>query len=372
MADESKALVEELLSIAGITINGDKPYDIQVLNEDLYERILRDEALGLGESYMDGWWEAESVDEFINRLLRAELDKKIKGNWKIKWHYLKSRLFNLQKGKRAFHVGKHHYDIGNDFFVAMLDKRMNYSCGYWKDADNLDDAQEAKLELICKKLELEPGMRVLDIGCGWGAFAKYASEKYKVEVIGVTVSKEQQNLAKELTKGLPVEIRFQDYREIKGEKFDRILSIGSFEHVGHKNYRKYMEIVDENLKDDGISLIHTIGSNISVTTANAWTTKYIFPNGNLPSIAQISKAMEGLFVIEDIHNFGPHYDKTLMAWYENFNKAWPKFKDKYGERFYRMWKYYLLSSAGGFRSRQTQLWQIVFTKPGRKQPQRVC
>ncbi len=372
MGKSAKLLVEELLSCAGIKINGENPYDIKVKNENLYDRVLRYGALGLGEAYMDGWWEADSVDEFINRLLRAHLDEKVKGSMKIKWHYLRSRIFNLQKGKRSYHVGKHHYDLGNDFFKAMLDKNMNYSCGYWKKARNLDEAQEDKLELICRKLEIKEGMRVLDIGCGWGGFAKYAAEKCGAEVVGITVSKEQVQLARELTKGLSVEIRYQDFRDIKGEKFDRVLSIGSFEHVGYKNYRKYMELVDEVLKDDGISLIHTIGSNVSVTTANAWTNKYIFPNGHLPSIAQISKAMEGLFVIEDIHNFGPDYDKTLMAWFENFNKSWHKFKDKYGERFYRMWKYYLLSSAGGFRSRSAQLWQIVFTKPGREQPKRVC
>ncbi|MDH7528362.1 MAG: cyclopropane fatty acyl phospholipid synthase, partial [Ignavibacteria bacterium] len=245
----------------------------------------------------------------------------------------------------------------------MLDKRMNYSCAYWKDATNLDEAQENKLELICKKLYLKPGMRVLDIGCGWGAFAKYAAEKYGVEVVGITVSKEQLKLAKELCDGLPVEIRLQDYREVN-EKFDRIVSIGMFEHVGYKNYREYFKIAAKNLKDDGIFLLHTIGSNISTKSTDAWTHKYIFPNGMLPSLAQISKTVENLFVIEDVHNFGADYDKTLMAWYNNFKNNWHKLKDKYGERFYRMWEYFLLSCAGAFRARKNQLWQIVLSKKG--------
>ncbi len=372
MKDNAKLIIEELLSYARVKINGERPFDIQVKDDRFYKRILKDEILGLGESYMDGWWECEAIDELINKLLRAQLHKKVKGNWKIKLFYLKSKIFNLQKGKRTYQVGEKHYDIGNDLFKAMLDKRMNYSCGYWKNAKSLDEAQEAKLELVCQKLELEPGMRVLDIGCGWGAFAKYAAEKYKVKVVGITVSKEQAKLAKELTKELPVEIRYQDYKNLKDEKFDRILSIGSFEHVGYKNYSKYMKIVFNLLKNDGISLLHTIGSNISVTSTNPWTNKYIFPNGNLPSISQIGKAMEGMFVVEDLQNLGPDYDKTLMAWYENFNAAWDKLKDKYGERFYRMWKFFLLSSAGGFRARENQVWQIVFTKQGRSQPKRVC
>ena len=369
MASKSaETTIRELLNIAGITLNGDKPYDIQVHNPNIYQRVLRDQALGLGESYMDGWWDCEALDQFFDRILRARLDEKVKGSLKIAWHILKSRLFNMQSRRRAFQVGKKHYDVGNDLYTRMLDKRLNYSCAYWKDAKNIDEAQEAKLELICKKIGLKPGMTVLDLGCGWGSFAIYAAEKYGAHVTGVTVSKEQVKLGMKMAKGLPVELKIMDYRKVSG-KYDRVVSIGSLEHVGYKNYRTYMEIIDRTLKDDGISLFHTIGSNKSVTTVNAWTHKYIFPNGMLPSIAQLAKSMEGLFIMEDWHNLGPHYDKTLMAWHHNFENAWPELKDKYGERFHRMWRYYLLSSAGGFRSRQTQLWQVVVTKPGHDQPE---
>ena len=210
-------------------------------------------------------------------------------------------------------------------------------------------------------------MTVLDLGCGWGSFAKYAAENYHVKVTGVTVSKQQVKLGREICKGLPVEINLMDYRNVSG-KYDRVISLGIMEHVGYKNYTTYINKVCQTLKDDGIAFIHTIGSNISVTTSNPWTSKYIFPNGMLPSIAQIGSAIEGRFVMEDWHNLGPDYDKTLMSWYTNIKNTWPKLENKYGKRFYRMWCYYLLSSAGCFRSRDIQLWQIVMTKPGREQP----
>ncbi len=367
LMSRAKQIVTELLSKADIKINGDRPFDIQVHNEDLYDRVLKQTSLGLGESYMEGWWDCEALDQLFDRILKARLDEQVQGDLSIQLKILKTRLFNLQNRKRAFEVGKKHYDVGNDLYQRMLDKRLNYTSAYWRTAKTLDEAQEAKLELVCRKLNLQAGMKVLELGCGWGSFAKFAAEKYGVEVTGLTVSKEQVELGRKLCKGLPVQLELADYRTANGQ-YDRVISIGLMEHVGYKNYRTYMDVVNRTLKEDGIGFIHTIGSNQSVTTANQWTTKYIFPNGMLPSIAQLSKAMEGLFVVEDLHNFGPDYDKTLMAWYANFEAAWPELKDKYGQRFYRMWRYYLLSSAGGFRSRQTQLWQIVFTKMGQPQP----
>jgi len=363
----AKSMIQDLFAQAGLQINGNKAYDVQVNDERVFRRWLSKAEMGLGESYMDGWWDCEALDEMINKMLLAHLENKVKRNLQTAFFILTTKLFNYQTKSKSKLVGRQHYDIGNDLFGKMLDRGMNYSCGYWKNAKDLDEAQEAKLEMICKKLELEPGMKVLDIGCGWGGFAKYAAEKYGVEVLGVTISEKQAELAKEVCKGLPVEIRLQDYREVNGQ-FDGILSIGFFEHVGHKNYSTYMQVVDRCLTEEGVSLLHTIGNNITTTYINGWTNKYIFPNGMLPSIAQIAKATEGLFVIEDLHNFGPDYDKTLMAWYANFTKSWQEIKSSYDERFYRMWRYYLLSSAGGFRSRFNQLWQIVMTKTGRTQP----
>jgi len=366
-SDKLKDYVAGALKTAGITINGNKPYDIRINNNAFYRRVVAEGDLALGESYMDGWWECDAIDEFINRILRGRLTAYVKKNWVLIWHGIKSRIFNLQKSSRAFQVGEEHYDLGNDLFETMLDKQMVYTCGYWKNAKNLDEAQVAKMDLISRKIGLQARMSVLDIGCGFGAFAKYAAEKFGASVTGITVSRQQAALASDRCKGLPVEIRLEDYRDTKGQ-FDRVISVGTFEHMGYKNYRLFMQKVFECLADSGIACLHTIGGNFSSTTTNAWMAKYIFPNGMIPSIAQIGKSMEHLFVMEDWQNFGEYYDRTLMAWYRNFREAWPELKKKYDERFRKMWEYYLLSCAGGFRARHLQLWQIVMTKPGLQQP----
>ena len=370
MENGIRETVETLLDRAGITINGNNPYDIQVRDENFYARLLSDGALGLGESYMEGWWDCDAIDQLIEKARRAELHERMKGNGtKVAWHYLKSKVLNLQNGTRAYQVGEQHYDVGNDLYEHMLGKTMAYTCAFWHSAKNLDEAQEAKFDLVCRKLNLQPGMTVLELGCGFGSFALFAAKHYGVSVKGVTVSREQVKWAQDRCKGLPIQIELEDYRNVTG-LYDRVISIGLMEHVGYKNYRSYMETVHRTLKDDGIAFIHTIGGNRSVTAADAWTCKYIFPNGMIPSIAQIGVAMEGLFVMEDWHNFGPDYDKTLMAWYENFERAWPTLRGKYSDEFYRMWRLYLLGCAGSFRSRLLQLWQIVMTKQGNAQP--VC
>mgnify|MGYP001108056759 CR=1 FL=1 len=366
-ASNSETIVRGLLDLAEIEVKGSRPWDIQVHNPRFYDRVLQHATLGLGEAYMDGWWDCEAIDQFVDRALRANLEQKVRRDRRFLFHALRSRLLNLQSPSMVFEVGERHYDLGHDLYRAMLDKRLNYTCGYWKDATTLDEAQEAKLELVCKKIGLQPGMRVLELGCGWGSFAKYAAERFGAQILGVTVSKEQVALGMELCKGLPVELRLQDYREVEGT-YDAVISIGVMEHVGYKNYRTYMEVTDRCLKKGGIAFVHTIGGNKSSTTGEPWTDKYIFPHGMLPSIAQLGAAMEELFIMEDWHNFGPHYDKTLMAWHANFEAAWPELKANYDERFYRMWRYYLLSSAGGFRSRNNQLWQIAMTRLGSPQP----
>ncbi len=363
VTDKYKSLVEEILSYAGITINGNNPWDIQIKDERFYKRVIKKGSLGLGESYMDEWWECESLDEFFCKLLPLNPGDKLKRNPKLIFHALPAVIFNPGRRSRAFQVGEHHYDIGNEVYRHMLDKRMIYSCGYWKDASDLDSAQEAKLDLICRKIGLRSGDKVLDIGCGWGGFAKYAAEKYGASVVGITVSKEQVSLAREYCQGLPIEIRLQDYRAVN-EKFEHIISIGMFEHVGCKNYRTYMETAHRCLKDEGIFLLHTIGNSQSNVAVDLWLDKYIFPNSMIPSMKQISASVEGLFIIEDWHNFGCYYDPTLRSWFQNFDRNWRQLRPVFGDRFYRMWKYYLLSSAGSFRSRYMQVWQIVFSKKG--------
>ncbi|MEW6109395.1 MAG: cyclopropane fatty acyl phospholipid synthase [Nitrospirota bacterium] len=362
-SDRFREVIQEILHSSGVEINGGKPCDIRIKNERFYQRVIRDGSVGLGESYMDGWWECESLDDFFCRIMPHQPEEKVKKNWKLLLSRIQTLILNQAGRPRAYQIGERHYDLGNELFQNMLDRRMVYSCAYWQDADNLDDAQEAKLDLICRKMRLKPGDKILDIGCGWGSLAKYAAEKYKVKVVGITVSKRQVELGRKLCKGLDVEIRFQDYRDID-ESFDHVVSVGMFEHVGLKNFRTYMEKVHSCLRDSGLFLLQTIGSNDSQISTDPWFGKYIFPNSLIPSMKQISSSVERLFVIEDWHNFGCYYDNTLMSWFRNFDANWDKLKAIYDERFYRMWKYYLLSSAGTFRARCAQVWQIVFSKMG--------
>lgn len=354
--------LQTLLSDADVRIDGSRAWDMQVNDTRLPSRVLARGSLGLGESYMDGWWDAPSLDGLLFRLLDARIDERAHSLAEI-WDALRAQLLNLQKGHRAFEVGERHYDLGNDLYRAMLGKRLVYSCGYWREADNLDDAQEAKLDLICRKLGLRPGMRVLDIGCGWGEALKFAAERYGVSGVGITISREQAAYARELCAELPIEIRVQDYREVE-EPFDRILSVGMFEHVGVKNYRTYFEVARRCLSDDGLFLLHTIGGNQSVTHTDPWIGRYIFPNSMLPSAAQITTAVEDVFVVEDWHNFGTDYDLTLQAWRANIESAWDGLPARYDERFRRMWRYYLAASMAAFRSRRIQLWQLVLSPRG--------
>jgi len=353
-----------------VRINGDHPWDIQVHDPIAYQRTLRDGSLGLGEAYVAGAWDSEQLDETFARLLRHDLDGALNQAAKLHFAYqwIKDRIINRQSRSRAFAVGERHYDIGNDVYEAMLDPTMSYSCGYWRDATTLEAAQLAKLDLTCRKLALAPGQRLLDIGCGWGGLAAYAAEHYGVDVVGITVSRRQAELATQRCRHLPVEIRLMDYRDVPrevGGHFERIVSIGMFEHVGVRNYRTYFDVARRVLTDDGLFLLHTIGNSTTCATTDAWTDAYIFPNGKIPSAPEITRALEGCFLVEDWHNFGLDYDPTLMAWWHRFDAAWPELRASYDDAFYRMWKYYLHASAGFFRSRQGQLWQLVLAKRSR-------
>jgi cyclopropane-fatty-acyl-phospholipid synthase len=360
----------KLIADAGVNIGGNQPWDIQIHNPQVFEKIMREPSLGAGESYLDGWWDCQQLDELFFRITRYLEPKNIYKLSTIIWALIKYYLINQQSRLRSVIVAKKHYDLGNDLYQAMLGETMAYTCGYWRDATTLDEAQYAKYDLICKKLELEPGEKILELGCGWGGFAKFAAEKYQVAVTAVNVSVEQMKFAKTNCKDLPVNLHVTDYRNVavynpNHIKFDKVVSIGMCEHVGEKNYRHFLKIAHDNLKETGLFLMHTIGKDRTTHFADPWIRKYIFPNGMLPSIKQIAAKMEGLFVLEDLHNFGIDYDKTLMAWFDNFNKHWSELKSQYDERFYRMWKYYLLSCAGGFRSRSMQLWQFVMSPKGK-------
>lgn len=362
--------IESFLEVAGIAINGSAPTDISVCNDNFFNRLLCDGSLALGESYMDGWWDCLQLDQCIYKLLKTNVDRIIIPRSYL-YDCLKARILNLQNQARAFQVGRHHYDIGNDLYQYMLDSYMIYSCGYWQNAVTLDDAQQAKLDLVCRKLYLEPGMEVLDIGCGWGGMARFAAQNYGVKVTGITVSHAQAEYAREFCQGLPVTIQLEDYRALKG-RYDRILSLGMFEHVGYKNYRTFMKIIRRLLTDNGLFLLHTIGNNRSVSQTEKWIATYIFPNSMIPSALQITQSSEQLFVLEDWHSFGPDYDTTLMQWFANFEAHWHLLQHKYNSRFYRMWKFYLLSCAASFRARKKQLWQIVFSPGGVPGGYRCC
>ncbi|MDB6094602.1 MAG: cyclopropane-fatty-acyl-phospholipid synthase [Verrucomicrobia bacterium] len=359
----AQRIITDLFALADIRIGGDRPWDLRVNDLRFYRRVLATGTLGFGEAYMDGWWDCAAIDEMTFRALRAELAQHLPLNPKTIMAGLVAKVFNLQTVARARRSASAHYDLGNRFFAAMLDPSMQYSCAYFQGTDDLAEAQRRKMDLICRKLGLRSGHRLLDIGCGWGGLSRYAAEHYGCSVVGITVSAEQRDYAVEASRGLPVEIRLQDYRELN-EPFDRIASVGMMEHVGYKNYGAYMAAAARCLDVGGLFLCHTIGGTASRTGSDPWITRYIFPNSMLPSPAQVTHAAEERFVVEDVHNFGAYYDRTLMAWEENFRRSWDQFRNHYGERFGRMWRYYLLSCAGAFRARDIELFQFVLAKGG--------
>lgn len=363
MGASLEARARRILAGAGITIDGAHDWDPVIHNRGFFGRVLRQGSLGLGESYMDGWWDCRRLDQFFQRIFAAGLDRLAARNWRGLALALLSRLWNLQTPKRATQVARRHYDVGNDLFQEMLGSRMVYTTGRWENARNLNEAQDAKLDFVCRKLELEPGMRVLDIGCGWGSFAKFAAERFGARVDGITVSQQQLALGQDLCSGLPVQLRLEDYREVEG-RYDRIVSLGMFEHVGARNYRAYFDAARRSLVAGGRMFLSTIGSNRTVRSTDPWIERYIFPNSHLPSIGQIGKAIEERFVPLEWHNWAEDYDRTLMAWYANFEAQWERWQRQYSERFCRMWKFYLLSSAAAFRSRHLQVWQILLEPLG--------
>lgn len=355
-------LFRDALAGCGITINGPNPWDPRIHDERTWNRVLAQGTLGLGESYMDGWWDVEALDEFLARAIRGAVDQRLPTLREV-WLAVKARLINMQTQHRSVRVGEVHYDVGDDLYARMLDSRMMYSCGYWREAGDLETAQEAKIDLVCRKLGLQRGMKVLDIGCGWGGAAAYAAERYGVSVVGVTISRNQAETARRRCADLPVEIRLEDYRNVTG-RFDRIYSIGMFEHVGARNHRAYLAKVRELLTPDGLTLLHTIGNRVTLRANDPWIEKYIFPNSLIPSRAQIARAAERLLVIEDWHDFGTDYERTLQAWSENVTRAWPELGARYDERFRRMWHFYLMVSIASFRARRSHLWQIVMSPDG--------
>ena len=358
-----EAAIQALLAEAGVTLNGAEPWDPQVHNPDLYARVLAQGSLGLGEAYMAGWWDCDQLDGLFDRLTAARTDKALRPSLPLIGLVVAAHLQNRQSKRRAWEAAEVHYNLDVDVFEATFDKRLTGSCGYWRDATDLDEAQEAKLDLICRKIGLQSGQRVLDIGCGWGAFMGFAAERYGATCVGVTVSEVQAAYGARRYAGLPIDFQVKDYRDFHGQA-DHAVSMGMFEHVGPRNYRTYFECARRALADDGLFLLHTIWANEPYPAIDPWLDKYIFPNGVLPSVGQIAAAVEGLFVIENIENFGADYDRTLMAWYEKFQTNRTGLAARYGERFCRLWDYYLRCCAGGFRSRGINVGQFVLSPRG--------
>lgn len=370
MAVKPEARIRGAVEAAGCEVNGSNSWDPQVHDNDAFERIAKGGLMAVGETYVDGLWDCEQLDVLSERL--GALDSPIKyfGKRTLARAAVAGAVQNLQSRRRARQNAEHHYNIGNDLYESMLGETMAYSCAYWEDgAENLDEAQRAKLDLVCRKLGLEEGMRVLDIGAGWGSFVRYATDEYGVDAVGVTPASEQAAYIEE--RNPDIEVRQVDWRELEGETFDRVLSIGMFEHVGPRNYREYFEKVRQLTAPDGLSFLHTIGAPRTRLVADPWTTKYIFPGGHIPSRAQIEKASEAQLVIADWHEIGPNYDPTLMAWYDNFRATWPDLSQirkpdgsrQYDEKFDRMWTYYLKICAGSFRNGSNQLFQVVMASP---------
>lgn len=357
------------LEKANITLNGKEKYDIQILDERAIPRIAENGSLGLGESYMEGWWSCENLDELSYYLFLAGMDKDKIAKRPSFWYHLSRKILNHQNKNRSKEVAQKHYDLDNELFSLMLDHTLAYSCAYWKEADNLEEAQLAKYELICQKLMLKPEDRVLDMGCGWGGLAAYIAEHYGCHVVGISIAENQIAYAKERYQKLPLAFCQADYRDVSlynptRKHFSKLVSVGAFEHIGNKNYSHFLTLMKNMLADDGLFLLHTIGNDATVEATDPFINKYIFPNGIIPSMVQLTQALESVFVVEDWHNFGNYYDNTLMAWHANFETHWPKLENRFDNQFYRMWRYYLLMCAGMFRARAGQLWQIVLSKSG--------
>lgn len=352
----SKKIAQKILRSVDVEVNGNRPWDIQVHNDKFYSHALANGSRGFGEAYVDGWWDSDDMAELVNRLLKTKnyVTHDIETLITVVW----LKLFNAQRKKAVI---AEHYDLGNDLYESFLDPYMQYSVGY-KNVGDLNTSQEEKLKFLCEKLQLKKGDRVLDIGCGWGGLAKYAAENYDCHVTGVTLSHEQMTYAKKLCESLPVSIIQKDYIDVE-DKFDKIFACEMIEHVGHNNYRKFMKKVHSMLKDDGLALIlASVGENKAKRGFDPWLEKYLWPGGMIPSNRKLNQAMKGLLIINEKNTDVFDYDKTLLRWFDNFERNWSNMSDKYDERFYRMWKCYLLMCAGSFRAGLNKSTLIILSK----------
>lgn len=366
-AKELPATASEPLSAA----ERDLTSGLDIQDDAVRRRIRREGIVGLGETFEEGRWTVERLDDLMYRVFTSPAPRFSPFVWsKLLLTTLDQRVFNRQAGRGAFNIGLRHYDLGNDIFRCMLDESMTYTCGYWADAKTLDEAQEAKLDLICRKLDLQPGQHVLDIGCGWGNFARHAARKHGARVTGITVSQEQAALARERCDGLPVEIRLQDYRDVD-EVFDHVVSIEMIEAVGRRNLPTFYRVVDRSLKEGGLFVLQAIFGNTLTRTSDRrldqfilWLLKYIFPDGYLPRSDELIPPRDTDLRIEDWQRYFDDYERTLLAWASRFNDGWDGIADQYDDNFRRRWNFYLHGCAAAFRARLVDVGQIVYTKGG--------
>lgn len=349
------------------TISTNNNPDIIVNNNNFYTKLLKHGEIGLGESYVDKDWDSNNLEETLYNLIINQ--KKIENaiiknspNLIIKKLLdIPSDIFSTDNTKNDI---KFHYDIGNKLYENMLGKSMLYSCAYfYKQGLSLDEAQYAKLDLIAKKLNLKEGMRVLDIGCGFGTAAIYLSKKFNVNILGISLSKEQINYFNSIYTGTQVQVIYKDYRELTREhnnSYDCIYSIGMFEHIGINNHIDYYNKCFKLLKTNGTMLIHTIVSNKRLYSHNSWITKYIFPGAELPHISDFTKKYTDNWLLQDLQCIGKSYSKTLLAWKKNINDS--SVFNNYDDKFKRTWNYYLLLCSAAFRAREITVFQLVYFK----------
>lgn len=364
-----KCIVVDLLSRAGVGVDGRQPWDLRVLDDRFYGRVAAQASLGFGDSYVDGWWECPRIDELIHRLLSHDLEAELGTDLGVRLQLLKAKLWNLQAPSRSPAVAAH-YDLGNEFFERVLGKTVMYSCAYWRRAGDLDAAQLAKIELVANKLDVVAGDHVVDLGCGWGALAEHLATTRGCRVTAVTISPAQASYVRRRCAGLPVDVIEADYRDprvVAAGPYDKIACVGMMEHVGRKNYRSFLALCARLVKRDGLCLVHTIGTSVTTDVTDPWIERRIFPGSVLPSVVDVARAAEGQLTLEDWHSLGADYDRTLLAWHDNFAAYAASGELRRGERFERTWRYYLLSFAGCFRTRRTiQLWQMVFSRDGKQ------
>ena len=367
---EPPGVISELLAGAAVRINGDAPWDIQVYDEKVYRLILTQGSLGLGRAYMEGLWDSDQLDETFHRLLAADIDTKMVGWARVRLlgEVLRQRLFNLQSPQRAFQVAEQHYDIGNDVFESMLDSRMIYSCAYWEHASSLEQAQQHKLDMICRKLQLQPGERLLEIGCGWGGLAGHLADR-GAEVDAISLSDAQLAWARRHHMG-PRFLK-QDYRDTAGS-YDGIVSVEMVEALGREYWPTFMDCVARNLKPGGRAAIQFISIRDDLFDAYAasadFIQAYIFPGGLLIRTSEFRRLAEARGLAwQDQVDFGPDYAETLKTWRVNFNNAVVEgcLPPGFDARFVELWRFYLLYCEGGFRGGGIDVHQVTLVKRDR-------